>query len=209
MSGRVYLVRHAESIHNVSKDFNHPDPALTDLGVTQSRSLAQKFPLPESIGLILTSPLQRTIESALLGFSTILNKRYYEDSSLGIEGGVELILNSDLQESSSLPCDTGSSTTTLRTLFPTLDFNGLKDGWQIKDGFYSSDEIMVKERARVVRLDLARRLSELRGKDLVVVTHGNFMKHLSGDQEIDLPKAGWKTFVVKEVEGEISLLPVE
>jgi len=122
---------------------------------------------------------------------------------------VELILNSDLQESSSLPCDTGSNTTTLRTLFPTLDFNGLKDGWQIKDGFYSSDEIMVKERARVVRLDLARRLSELRGKDLVVVTHGNFMKHLSGDQEIDLPKAGWKTFVVKEVEGEISLLPVE
>jgi hypothetical protein len=98
---------------------------------------------------------------------------------------VELILSSELQESSSLLCDTGSSVTLLRTFFPTLDSNGLKAGWQIKGGHYSSDEQTAGERARVVRLGLRRKLYELKGKDLVVVTHGNFMRHLSGDQDID------------------------
>jgi hypothetical protein len=99
--------------------------------------------------------------------------------------------------------------TLLRTLFPTVDFSRLKDGWQIKDEYYGSDEQTVKERARVVRLDLARRLRELKGKDLVVVIHGNFMKHLSGDHEIDLPKAGWKTFAIEEIGEEISLAPAD
>ncbi|KAI9809224.1 MAG: hypothetical protein M1825_002515 [Sarcosagium campestre] len=206
MSAKVYLVRHAESIHNVSKDFDHPDPALTDVGIAQSRQLAQTFPNPERIGLILASPLRRAIESALFGFSAVLDKHYYEEPSLGSEDGLKLILSSDLQESSSLPCDTGSSVVQLRTLFPKVNFDGLREGWQTKDGFYSPNDDAVKERARVVRLDLARRLGELEGKDIVVVTHGNFMKHLSGDYKIDLPKAGWKAFAIKEIKGEITLV---
>jgi hypothetical protein len=45
--------------------------------------------------------------------------------------------------------------------------------------------------------------------DVVVITHGVFMKHLSGDQGIDLPKAGWKSYTIKEdEEGGGVLVPV-
>jgi len=39
-------------------------------------------------------------------------------------------------------------------------------------------------------------------KDVVVVTHGVFMKFLSQDETIDLPKAGWKAYRVEAGEGK-------
>jgi hypothetical protein len=132
-----------------------------------------------------STPFLSPAHPALLGFSTVLNKRYFNHVSPGIEDGVELTLSSELQEFGSLLCDTGSSVTLLRTFSPTLDSDGLKAGWQIQGGHYSSDEKTVEERARVVRVDLRIKLYELKGKDLVVVIHGNFMRHLSGDQDVD------------------------
>jgi hypothetical protein len=47
-------------------------------------------------------------------------------------------------------------------------------------------------------------------KNVVVVTHGVFMKYLCGDMTIDLPKAGWKTFAIADgVGGEAVLNPIE
>lgn len=74
MPSTIYLVRHAESAHNVSKDFTHRDPPLTSLGHTQAAALVQSFPDPASIALVLTPPLTRTLETALAAFSHALGQ---------------------------------------------------------------------------------------------------------------------------------------
>lgn len=43
---------------------------------------------------------------------------------------------------------------------------------------------------------------------MFVVTHGVFMKYLSGDPEIDLPKAGWESYrIEKDQEGGDVFVP--
>lgn len=214
MTSHIYLVRHAESEHNVSKDFSKLDPPLTTLGIQQATQLVQTFPRSSEIGIILSSPLQRTLQTTLAAFSHVLDKRYFDPlSGKGVENGVKLVLDPDLQERSALPCDTGSSRDVLEAAFPNLDFEGLGPSWPSKDGIYAADDTAVEARARRVRTRLAEISTGLEGKsrkNVVVVTHGAFMKFLSGEPEIDLPKAGWKSYTVaKDSVGGIILVPVE
>ncbi|KAK9234110.1 histidine phosphatase superfamily [Lipomyces kononenkoae] len=196
MAGSVHLVRHAESVHNTDHDFSRPDPELTALGRQQAADLGRGFPYSNQISVIVTSPLRRTIETTLQAFANILDKRYFDESSgLGVSGGAELVLDPGLQERSDLPCDTGSDEQVLKSLFPNLVISGLPAGWQVKEGLYSPDA--VEERARTVRRDLAERIGDSEWGDIVVVTHGAFMKHLSGDPNIDLPKAGWRSYTIE------------
>ncbi|KAK0638461.1 histidine phosphatase superfamily [Cercophora newfieldiana] len=196
----IYVIRHAESTHNVTKDFSLRDPGLTPLGLTQASSLGTTFPTLSSIGIIISSPLRRTLETTLAGFSEIIDK-----------GGVKLRLDADLQERSDLPCDTGSEVGELQAKFPGVDFAGLGDGWYSKEGRNAADDESVRARARAVRGRLARVVKELEGserKDVVVVTHGVFMKFLTGDESIDLPKAGWRAYTLEGGDGEEILLEV-
>jgi broad specificity phosphatase PhoE len=200
----IYLVRHAESAHNVSKDFNHRDPGLTEAGFVQAAALTKTFPSLSSIGVILSSPLTRTIETTLAAFSTVLSKE---------EGAAKLILDPDLQERSDLPCDTGSDVAVLEAKFPGLDYSALGEGWHAKTGAYTADDEAVAARAEGVRKKLLRLARELEAsgserKDVVVVTHGVFMKFLTEDESIDLPKAGWKAYSAEETGGRVVLRPL-
>ncbi|KAN0102593.1 phosphoglycerate mutase-like protein [Hyaloscypha variabilis] len=213
MAGRVHLVSHAEAVHNVEKDFSRLDPELTPLGKQQAAALATTFPYANDIGSIVSSPLRRTIQTTLLAFSNVLDRRYYaQGSGKGIEGGAELILDPGLQERSALPCDTGSESAVLEREFPELDFSVLKEGWTRKEGGFGADDEAVEKRAEGVRRGLKDRVEALRGgerRDVVVVTHGVFMKFLSGDHSIDLPKAGWKTFsTAEDGKGGVVLVPI-
>ncbi|KAK3902816.1 phosphoglycerate mutase-like protein [Staphylotrichum tortipilum] len=201
----IYLLRHAESAHNVSKDFNHRDPGLTETGFIQAAALADTFPALSSIGVILSSPLTRTIETTLTGFSTILYKR--------AEGAAKLILDPDLQERSDLPCDIGSDVSILEAKFPGLDYSPLGEGWYAKTGAYAADDETVAARAEGFRkklLGLAKELgaSGSEKNAVVVVTHGVFMKFLAEDESIDLPKAGWKAYAVEERSDRAVLRPL-
>ncbi|KAK3387961.1 histidine phosphatase superfamily [Podospora didyma] len=203
-SSTIYLVRHAESAHNVSKDFSLRDPGLTELGVTQASALQSTFPALSSVAVVLASPLTRTLETTIAGFGHILSS-----------GDTKLVLDPDLQERSDLPCDTGSPPAALKTKFPALNFSGLKDDWYVKEGAYSADDTAVVARAKAVRQRLADIVQGLEKeetdkKDAVVITHGVFMKFLADDPAIDLPKAGWKAFTLGEsAEGDAVLVPVE
>lgn len=132
------------------------------------------------MGIILTSPLQRAIQTTLAGFPHVLDKRYFDqDSGHGIENGASLILDPDLQERSALPCDTGSTSPALEKAFPGLGVKDLPEGWQVKEGIYASEDEAVKERARRVRsrvAELSDQLKDEQRKHIVVVTHGVFMK---------------------------------
>lgn len=210
MASTIYLVRHAESEHNVSKDFSHRDPSLTELGQSQASALAQSFPALSSVAVVLTSPLARAVQTTLGAFGSIIDKQFIGDS--GIDAGARLILDPDLQERSDLPCDTGSDRELLEARFPSLDFSVLRDGWHAKTGPNTADDAAVKARAQAVRDKLLTLVEELAkesdtGKrDVVVVTHGVFMKFLAEDESIDLPKAGWKAYKVeKQANGQVTL----
>lgn len=201
MASKIYLVRHAESEHNVSKDFSQLDPALTPLGLQQAAELGETFPYSSQVATILTSPLRRAIQTTLSAFPHILDKQYFEPGSKkGVENGAKLVVDADLQERSALPCDTGSDRAVLEDSFPGLNFQQLEQDWQVKEGINSEIDEAVKERARRVRGRLAGLSSQLEGerKDILVVTHGVFMKFLTEDWQIDLPKAGWKEFAINK-----------
>jgi broad specificity phosphatase PhoE len=204
-NSKIYIVRHAESEHNVSKDFSQLDPPLTARGFEQSQQLSQTIPDASNVAIILCSPLRRAIQTTLAGFSDILDKRYFpNDPARGKHDGASLLLEADLQERSNLPCDTGSSVEELKKAFPLLDFDGLDETWPTKTGRYGPDDGDVGERAvRVTDLlgGLAEKLNVEDRKDVVVVTHGVFMKFLTGDHDLDLPKAGWKRYGVRKEEG--------
>ena len=196
MSSIIYLVRHAESEHNVSKDFTQRDPPLTATGLGQASTLSELFPDSASIAVVFTSPLTRTLQTTTAGFSQLFHK----DGP----GGAQLIIDPDLQERSDLPCDTGSRSAELRKAFPHFDFGDLEDEWFVKEGLYAADDATVTERAQRFRERLRETIALLekdkngdgdqRRKNVVVITHGVFMKFLAGDDAIDLPKAGWKAF---------------
>ncbi|CEL09251.1 hypothetical protein ASPCAL12390 [Aspergillus calidoustus] len=212
MASKVHLVRHAESVHNVSKDFSQFDPDLTPLGLRQAAQLVQSFPFAPQVGAIITSPLRRAVQTTLAAFPHILDERYFDpESGNGIKNGATLILDPDLQERSALPCDTGSTSEILETAFPRLDIKGLAKGWQVKEGLYSPDDKAVEERAKRARSRIAAISEDLKSQertDVVVVTHGVFMKVLSGDQNIDLPKAGWKSYTVGTNGPDVALSPL-
>ncbi|KAF2253608.1 phosphoglycerate mutase family protein [Trematosphaeria pertusa] len=215
MASTIYLVRHAESEHNVSKDFSQLDPPLTTLGYAQASELVSLFPHPERIAAILSSPLRRAIQTSLAGFPHVLDKRYFDPSSdFGVENGVELTLEPDLQERSALPCDTGSERHVLEKEFLNLGLGGLREDWQAKAGQYAADDDSVTLRAARMREKLKQLDVALRGdderKDIVVVTHGVFMKFLSGEEDIDLPKARWKSYTISnDTEDRAILTPVK
>lgn len=211
MAVQIHIVRHAESVHNVSKDFTQRDPSLTPLGLQQAAQLIHEFPSSSHVAVIITSPLQRAIQTTLAAFPHVLDKRYFSpQSGQGIENGSLLVIDPDLQERSALPCDTGSSREVLEDVF-RIDFSDLAEDWHTKEGLYSPDDAAVKERAKRVRSRVAEVVDNLKDKEerqVVIVTHGVFMKFLVEDPEIDLPKAGWKSYTVgKNNSGDI-LLPI-
>jgi len=202
MVSKIIIVRHAESVHNVTKDFSQLDPPLTSLGFEQASSISQNLPATVSIATIISSPLSRAIQTTLAGFSSILDRQYFDESSgQGTDGGATLLLDPDLQERSDLPCDTGSSAVELSKAFPGLEFDDLGEEWLKKSGRYAPDDEAVQQRAERVRKHLAKIAESLeteQRKDIVVVTHGVFMKFLTEDQNIDLPKAGWKSYTIEK-----------
>ncbi|KAL6689765.1 phosphoglycerate mutase family protein [Trichoderma pleuroticola] len=213
MEPLIFVVRHAEAEHNVIMDFSQRDPPLTLKGFDQASHLAKTFPESSSISVVLTSPLKRALQTTIKGFSHVLAL-----SSVGEDdqnGTARLLVDRDLQETSDLPCDTGSDRDVLETLFPNVDFTMLDKDWFIKTGMFAADEEAVVFRARAFRKKLWNIAKSVRSdtsssssqRAIVVVTHSAFMQYLSQDMNLNLPQAGWNSFRIQErPDGEIVLL---
>jgi broad specificity phosphatase PhoE len=98
--------------------------------------------------------------------------------------------------------------------FPNLDLSLLDENWQAQAGLNAEDDISVAMRAKMMREKFKQMTATLRGnekRDNVVVTHGMFIKYLSDEEDIDLPKAGWKSYTSKDdVEDKANMMtPVE
>jgi broad specificity phosphatase PhoE len=181
----VYLVRHAEGIHNAAdKQFGtqrweselafqdrYLDADLTPFGVSDAQSkgprsvageLARGMP---PIERIVVSPLSRAIQTAQNFFA---QEQVPASPFVCIESCREIL--------GCHTCDKRRSVAELKAKFPTVDFAAIKDE---QDPLWTpthreTDEEM-QARARVFLLELFRDIPE---RSVAVVTHSGFMEAL-------------------------------
>ncbi|RMZ88904.1 hypothetical protein DV736_g3860, partial [Chaetothyriales sp. CBS 134916] len=188
MAPIIHCVRHAQGFHNLGAEFHSlPDPLLTPKGEEQCEMLKNThFPDQSRLSLIVASPLRRTLHTAFLTFRPALTSK----------GSVapEILALPDAQETSHLPCDTGSDVDKLREFVKEqgwpVDLSLLSEDWNVKalNGRYSPQSGAIAARAKTARQLLWRKARELvaDGKpdvEIVVVTHRGFLHFFTGDWE--------------------------
>ncbi|KAK4508395.1 hypothetical protein PRZ48_002133 [Zasmidium cellare] len=169
MTPTIHCVRHAQGYHNLTTANHHMhDPLLTPYGEQQCRDLQTVFPNQSSIDLIVASPIKRTLNTALLSFADIIASK-----------NLTVIALPELQETSDLPCDTGSEPEELRREFEgkAVDLELVKEGWNGKRGKWAPNGRAIEKRAREARVWLQNRTE----RNIVVVTHGGFLHYFTED----------------------------
>ncbi|KAJ5747873.1 uncharacterized protein N7511_009569 [Penicillium nucicola] len=199
---RLHIVRHAEGTHNPGHDTTILDPPLTERGIQQSQELSRDFQFKDSVGLVLASPLRRTLQTAHIGFQQTLDQRFYPKfSAAGVQNGASLVLEPDVQAHSARPCDTGSDISILKSEFQDLpwDILDLDPTFPKKEGLYASDSESLKLRGWRIQRRLQEKFKELANTarpDIVVVTHGGFIRHVTGDETLGVGPAKARSFMV-------------
>ncbi|KAE8444330.1 hypothetical protein EG329_000640 [Mollisiaceae sp. DMI_Dod_QoI] len=181
MDKKIYLVRHAQGEHNITRDFTIFDSPLTPHGHTQCQQLQQTFPHHSSVQIVLSSPLRRAIQTAIHSFAPAL-----------LRPDINLMLVPLAQEISAKPCDVGHEREDLEKEIKRLlseegrevgfdasriDYSILEEGWSLKKGLYEDSLQAVEARAAELRKWLWRRPE----KEIVLVTHGAFLHYLTED----------------------------
>lgn len=167
----LYLIRHAQGFHNLGIE-NHAirDPLLTPEGELQCTRLAKAIDNIQSIDCIVASPLRRALYTALITFREVLQAK----------PNMKIVALPELQETSSLPCDTGLPVDELRSEFKEqpIDFSLVPENWNDKlFGPFAPQTDFVSRRVEKARRFLQRR-SE---REVVVVTHGSLLHYLTED----------------------------
>ena len=143
------------------------DPDLTPFGKEQCCTLANRFPHHEKIDLLVASPIRRTIYTTLLAFESDTKR------------GLKVIALPEIQETSDVPCDTGSDLEVLEKEMggKPVDLSLVKEGWNSKKGKWAPASDAIEARAREARRWLKARPE----KEIVVVTHGGFLHYFTED----------------------------
>jgi len=130
---RLHLIRHGEAWHNklagekgpeVYLDPQLTDPSLTPTGVSQAKSLQGKI---KGTDLLIVSPLERTIETALHIFGAI------EDNT---KLPLALALDQIREVSGKHYPDKRNPISSKKTRFPTIDFSHITE---------DEDKLWIKE----------------------------------------------------------------
>ncbi|KAI9718473.1 MAG: hypothetical protein M1828_006718 [Chrysothrix sp. TS-e1954] len=169
MAPVLHLVRHAQGVHNLNVA-NHQihDPLLTPYGKQQCAHLATTFPYIKDVEMIAASPLKRTIYTALLAFQDQIAAKK-----------LRVVAMPEMQETSDLPCDTGSDREELEREFAgqPVDLSLVGSGWNNKRGLWAPNSQVINERCKSAR----RWLRDRPEKDIIVVTHGGLLHYFTED----------------------------
>lgn len=172
MPPTIHFVRHGVAAHNISLDGSLSDPALTQLGEQQAASLRDTFPHHAQLTRVISSPLQRAMQTAILAFSR---------DDLG-----PVVALDTLQETSDFPSSTGPSLEGLRERYGNaVDLTLVREGWNDKGkrSIFEPEWEKLVARTR----DARRTIRELAGTTgdghVVVVAHGAVLLFLTEDWE--------------------------
>ncbi|KAI1079994.1 phosphoglycerate mutase [Whalleya microplaca] len=192
MPATIHLVRHAEGVHNLSRENEAiRDPSLTSLGKQQCAALKRAFPYRDKLTHLFASPLRRALYTCLLSFSSL-------DRTAAPGSRPPVLALPEFQEVSDSPCDTGSEPGLLATEFADLvDLSRVPAGWTetVPWVSYASKLDELKARARAARRVLWELLRDSGSEEhVVVVTHGAFLHFLTQDYHgiAEAMSTGWK-----------------
>jgi len=166
MAPTIILIRHAEAIHNITKNYTTHDPPLTDHGITtQCDALSQALqnhPLASKIDLIVTSPLTRTLQTTQSALSFLISR------------GVPVIPLAELQETTTNPIDCGRPLAELTPDFPSPPFNWthMSPLFPSKTGPFAFSPPSLLSRGAATRAWLRARPEQV----IAVVSHAGFMR---------------------------------
>ncbi|KAF7591489.1 hypothetical protein BBP40_001535 [Aspergillus hancockii] len=212
MQGRIHLVRHAEGLHNLRNDPTIPNAPLSERGFDFAEDLGHRFirEYSNSVGAIVSSPLRRAVQTSLTAFRRILHSTQYpRNSGSGVNNGVMLALEANLQEIADLPCNNGSAVDDLVAEFPELEpeIRRLDENWHVKTGPRSPLTQSLRERQAEILERLQKTLVDLKNKsmgdDIIVVTHQGVIALLAPTANI--PVGHWQTFHLVRENGLLSL----
>ncbi|KAI0390441.1 phosphoglycerate mutase-like protein [Xylariaceae sp. FL0594] len=167
MPPTLILIRHAQAEHNATKDYSIHDPSLTELGRRQcadSREALMKDPLVQQAELIITSPMRRTIQTALATVDWLIEK------------GVKIEADADWQENSNKPCDTGSPIPKVAEEFPGIDYSTVDPIWPDKTSAAGSRYHFTKSAVLARGQAALKKLYGRPEKVIVVVSHSGFLR---------------------------------
>ncbi|KAL5335880.1 histidine phosphatase superfamily [Aspergillus crustosus] len=182
MGGHIHLLRHAEGTHSLFNTITIPDAPLSQRGFDQAKELGRMFVSEHSntTGAVISSPLCRS-------------------SALGVDNGVMLTLDANLQEPFDAPCNTGTPKSRLAARFPRqeAEINGLDSNWH-------TDSERKKEILKMLDQTLDSLKDEPRANNVVVVTHQGILERLAPGTTF--PAGQWRTFnLVRNANGELTL----
>lgn len=195
----IHLVRHAQGIHNVEGDKNYKaymspeyfDAHLTPLGWQQVHNLRKHVHasgLSKRIELVITSPLIRTLQTAV----GVFGGEGYTDRMDVLPLMVANAGNSGLAAISSLncppiiaselcrehlgvhPCDRRRNISEYQFLFPAIDFSLIESD---EDTMWMANVRETNEELAARGLKFMNWLWTRKEKEIAVVTHSGFLFH--------------------------------
>ncbi|CAN1341120.1 Phosphoglycerate mutase-like protein 1 [Linum perenne] len=178
----LHMVRHAQGVHNVAGAKDHSalmspeyfDAQLSPLGshqVQDLRSHVVSSGLLERIQLVITSPLSRTMQTAVKVFDSMPKREEYGDAEETLNVKLPPILAHELcRERLGLhPCDKRKTVTEYRSIFPDVE---------------SDDDVMWKPDARETFEEVANRGLKFMNwlwtrpeKEIAIVCHDRFLQY--------------------------------
>ncbi|KAH6663453.1 histidine phosphatase superfamily [Halenospora varia] len=164
MPPALILIRHAEALHNITKDYTTHDPPLTAEGLQQcaqlSTYLQENLRLAHKVELIVTSPMQRTLQTT--------------EKALGwlIERGVPVIALAELQETTTNNIDIGRPIPELKKEWPLFDWSSIDPVFPAKEGIYEFSQEALLKRGEAARKWLRNRPEKV----IAVVGHAGFLR---------------------------------
>ncbi|KAJ8124303.1 hypothetical protein O1611_g9337 [Lasiodiplodia mahajangana] len=168
MPPTLILIRHAEAEHNSTKNYSLHDPSLTELGREQCAELRKGLmedPLAQQAELIITSPMRRTIQTALATVDWLVEK------------GVKIQADAHWQENSAKPCDVGSEISKVAGEFPSkIDYSTVDPVWPDKTSTAGSEYHYTRTAILARGQAALRELYERPEKVIIVVSHSGFLR---------------------------------
>eukprot|EP00249_Psilotum_nudum_P004287 c17818_g1_i1 orf=416-1276(-) len=216
----IYLVRHGQGYHNVAGENNYSayesyeyfDASLTPLGWSQVDLLHKNMAnrgVAEDIELVVTSPLMRTMQTAVGAFGKkehvigdslpplmVANAGNSKRSAISSSGCPPVVALECCREHMGIrPCDKRQSISTYRTIFPAIDFSMIE----------RDDDILWKADTRETEEELYQRGRELLAwllkrmeRRIAVVSHSSFLNHMlrlcGHDCAFPIQKELWRGF---------------